>query len=185
MTYGARLAVMVAVLCLLGLGREAVGSRPESSSEGAPRIGVPTSSLVAVTPQPHPHASGQSDASAFVPSHEAAKEEASAPLPTVVITSEAPTPPAAPLEPPAGGESLEAQFRAAVERYFPASEWATAMRVAWCESRYQPWATNGEHTGVFQVTARFHGAVPSDIDGQVQQAAGIVAREGWQPWSCR
>ena len=193
-----RLAVTVVVLCVLGIGREAVGSRPESSSEGAPRIGAPTSSQVAVTPQPPSVGGGTVEVTqaleavatpteepTAIPFTATAKPTPVARLPPVIVTPEAPTPPAAPLEPPAGGVSLDAQVWAAVERYFPASEWATAMRVAWCESRYQPWATNGEHTGVFQVTARFHGAVPSDIDGQVRQAAGIVSREGWGPWSCR
>ena len=65
---------------------------------------------------------------------------------------------------------------------------AAAMSVAECETggTFNPGliGAHGEQ-GVYQVLAVYHGSVPSDITGQVAQAAGIVAREGWQPWSCR
>lgn len=95
--------------------------------------------------------------------------------PTVVVSS---------LAPPTG--SLEEQVRGAVEAYFPPSEWATAMRIAWCESRYQPWAAEpgGNHFGVFQVDPSLWGAVPADIDGQVRQAAAVWLVGGWAMWSC-
>ena len=83
--------------------------------------------------------------------------------------------------------SLEAQVRAAVQAYFPASEWERALRVAKCESRYLPWAVEpgGAHFGVFQVDPSLHGAAPPDIDGQVRQAYELWARTGdWRHWSC-
>lgn len=82
--------------------------------------------------------------------------------------------------------SLEAQVRASVERWFPASEIQTAMRVAYCESRYQPWAAEpgGRHFGVMQVDPSLWGAVPGDIDGQIQQAAVVWRAGSWAMWSC-
>lgn len=83
--------------------------------------------------------------------------------------------------------SLEAQVRASVERWFPASEEATAMRVAYCESRDEPWAAEpgGAHHGVFQVADSIWGAVPSDVDSQVRQAAVVWRAGGWGMWSCQ
>ena len=82
---------------------------------------------------------------------------------------------------------LEASVRASVERWFPASEWEWAMRVAYCESRYQPWAVeaSGDHIGIFQVAASIWGPVPSDIGGQVAQAAEVLRQGGRGMWSCR
>ena len=84
--------------------------------------------------------------------------------------------------------ATEDEVLAAVQAYFPASEWGRAMSVAECETggTFNPGliGAHGEQ-GVYQVLAVYHGSVPSDITGQVAQAAGIVAREGWQPWSCR
>lgn len=99
------------------------------------------------------------------------------PLTSTVIISAQP--------PPAG--TLEAQVRAAVVAYFPASQVETAMRVAYCESRYQPWAVeaSGSHYGVFQLDPSLHGSVPADVDGQVRQAAALWAKAGWSPWSCK
>lgn len=110
--------------------------------------------------------------------------------PTVIVSALAPPATAvtsprtvATIEPVSN--TLEAQVRAAVEANFPPSEWATAMAIAYRESRYQPWAVEpgGQHFGVFQVDPSLHGAVPSDIAGQVAQAAALWRRAGWQPWS--
>jgi hypothetical protein len=82
---------------------------------------------------------------------------------------------------------LEAEVWAAVQVYFPASEWANAMAVSSCETggTFNPGAigAHGEE-GVFQVRGIYHGSVPSDIAGQVQQAARIQSEQGWGPWSC-
>jgi hypothetical protein len=74
----------------------------------------------------------------------------------------------------------------AIEAAFPPSEVETAYRVAMCESGGDPTEVGaaGEE-GAFQVLAVFHGEVPADIYGQAEQAAGIVAEQGWGPWSCQ
>lgn len=81
-----------------------------------------------------------------------------------------------------GSNNLEA----AIEAAFPPSEWATAYRVAMCESGGDPDAPTGAagEEGAFQVIPRYHGTVPSDLLGQAQQAAEIVAEAGWSPWTC-
>ena len=83
--------------------------------------------------------------------------------------------------------SLEAEVWAAVQRYFPASEWAAALRVARCESggTFDPALVGaaGER-GIYQIRPEFWGSVPPDIDGQTAQAASIVARHSWRYWSC-
>jgi hypothetical protein len=82
--------------------------------------------------------------------------------------------------------SSQAPLRSAIEAAFPPSEVETAYRVAMCESGGDPAEVGaaGEQ-GAFQVRAEFHGPVPADIYGQAVQAAGIVAEQGWGPWSCR
>jgi hypothetical protein len=74
----------------------------------------------------------------------------------------------------------------AIVAAFPPSEVETAYRVAMCESGGDPTEVGaaGEE-GAFQVLAVFHGEVPADIYGQAEQAAGIVAEQGWGPWSCQ
>jgi hypothetical protein len=82
--------------------------------------------------------------------------------------------------------SSQAPLRSAIEAAFPPSEVETAYRVAMCESGGDPTEVGaaGEE-GAFQVLAVFHGEVPADIYGQAEQAAGIVAEQGWGPWSCQ
>lgn len=84
--------------------------------------------------------------------------------------------------PALGANNLEA----AIEAAFPPSEWATAYRVSMCESGGNPDAPTGAagEEGAFQVIPRYHGTVPSDLLGQAQQAAEIVAEAGWSPWTC-
>ena len=84
-------------------------------------------------------------------------------------------------------ESNEAEVWAAVTARWPPGEWDRAMRVAWCESRFQSWAAepSGSHFGIYQMDSSLHGPVPSDIDGQVQQAYELWAQTGdWRHWSC-
>ena len=86
-----------------------------------------------------------------------------------------------------GQYSAEAEVWAAIQAYFPISDWAAAMSVAGCETggTYNPGliGAHGEQ-GIYQVRAIYHGVVPADITGQVAQASGIVARYGWEPWTC-
>ena len=190
-------AVIVAVLAS-GIVA-AVGCRAGETTEGGRQMSGPSSSPVAVTPRPPTVGGGTVEIAAALEATTTATPEPAAlaitptdnptpvaRLPPPQSSPSAPTPPAAPLEPPAGGD-LEAQVRAAVERYFPPAEWTKAMRVAWCESRYQPWAVEpgGAHVGVYQLDPSLHGAVPADIDGQVRQAADLWRLAGWGPWQCQ
>ena len=71
------------------------------------------------------------------------------------------------------------------ETSWPESEWETVEAVAWCESRWDPSAVGllGEQ-GVLQVRPEFHGPVPPDVLGQLEQGYGIWSEYGWQPWAC-
>ena len=72
----------------------------------------------------------------------------------------------------------------AIHNEFPRREWARASRVAWCESRYDPRASNPSGaSGIYQVIPRWHGPVPHTTWGQVRQAARIWRRAGWRPWT--
>lgn len=187
----------------------AAGCRAGTVTEGGPRIGGPSPSPLAVTPQPPRVGGGTVEVvQELIEATPTPTEEptaiAATPIATVTPLARLPPPDAARSgssgdeerreQPPqvvtsgtTPGDPLEAQVRAAVERYFPAAEWETAMRIAKCESEYQPWAVEpgGAHFGVFQVDPSLHGAVPDDIDGQVRQAADLWSREGWGPWQCR
>lgn len=65
------------------------------------------------------------------------------------------------------------------ETSWPESEWSTVEAVAWCESRLDPSAVGslGER-GVLQVRPEFHGPVPSDTLGQLEQGYGSSALSG-------
>jgi len=96
----------------------------------------------------------------------------------------APVPATAPA--PQTDTSYEAEARYWIGVYFPGQE-GKAYRVASCETggTFHPGAVGraGEQ-GIFQVIARYHGPVPGSIQGQAEQASGIVAKSGWGPWSC-
>lgn len=72
-----------------------------------------------------------------------------------------------------------------------------ALRIAWCESRYDPdaynpqavWVGGQENhaTGVFQLlwplhSHRFSGASPYSAEANVRAAYGLWLERGWQPW---
>lgn len=146
-----------------------------AGEHGTPAITVVTSARVAVTSAPESDnrariAQGQSAATPTVDPVASRDDAGSSPAPSSTYAT------------------AEAEVWAAVQAYFQASEWEQAMRVARCESggTYEA-AIIGAHgeQGIYQVRAVYHGAVPPDIAGQVAQAAGIVARHGWGPWSCR
>jgi len=69
-------------------------------------------------------------------------------------------------------------------RVFRISE--TKMRaVAWCESRFQPWATNGRYSGLFQLGWSPFGLSPYDPVANALSAAQTVAHDGsWRQWEC-
>ncbi len=69
----------------------------------------------------------------------------------------------------------------------PYSELAT---VAWCESRYDPFATNGRYRGLFQEGPMFERGPFAQFGvfdplANALTAGFVVSREGWRQWSCR
>lgn len=85
------------------------------------------------------------------------------------------------------------QIKALIRATFP-EESERALRVAWCESEYDPGAynpTNGSHDGgVFQVSKKYHGAELKargldrfDVADNVAFARILYDRRGWQDWS--
>jgi hypothetical protein len=76
--------------------------------------------------------------------------------------------------------------RACIIRRVFGDEGRTAVRVAWCESRLDPNARNGQYLGTFQMgereRARFgHGRTTL---AQARAAKRYHDVAGWQPWSC-
>lgn len=64
-----------------------------------------------------------------------------------------------------------------------------ALAVAWCESRLDPNARNGQYLGLFQMGSHAralfgHGPTPHD---QAEAAHAYFVRSGrdWSPWSCK
>lgn len=64
-----------------------------------------------------------------------------------------------------------------------------ALAVAWCESRYDVWAGNGQYLGLFQMgdyarSTYGHGDTALE---QARAAYAYFAASGydWSPWACR
>lgn len=89
------------------------------------------------------------------------------------------------------------QMRALVSRYFEPEDVNRAIRVAWCESRFNPTSTDLETggTGLFHHlpefwparadAADFSGAEPTDPEANVAAAAYAVYEEGgWAVFNC-
>jgi len=79
------------------------------------------------------------------------------------------------------------EVSSAIEAFLPADSWYRMCRVAWCESRFQPDATNGPHVGVWQINARLWGHLGfdlRDIDQSTQAAAVILDAQGYRAWTC-
>jgi hypothetical protein len=72
--------------------------------------------------------------------------------------------------------------RAIVFWFGPA--WKQAETVAWCESRWQPWARNGQFAGIFQLGAaeRARFGDSSTAWGQARAASRYWRLAGWGPW---
>lgn len=81
-----------------------------------------------------------------------------------------------------------------------AGRWGLApermLRIAWCESRWDPGARSGAgHAGLFQfawttwqwasVQAGYGGASPYDAAANVESAAWLMATDGFHHWGCR
>ena len=161
-----------------------------SGEVAAPAITVVTSALAAVTSAPESNNRARVGELADPPAPEASPTPApvghagSNPALSTTPTSAQ----AADGQYSAAEGSLEAEVWAAIMLYFPSAQWAMAMRVARCESggTFDPAIVGkaGER-GIYQIRPEFWGSVPPDIEGQTAQAASIVARHSWAPWSCR
>ena len=72
---------------------------------------------------------------------------------------------------------------------------AWALRVARCESGFNPRATNGSHRGLFQVSMRWHAAriarmgfTPDqmwEVGPNISVALAIYNEQGGGPWQCK
>lgn len=92
----------------------------------------------------------------------------------------------------------EVQVRTLMAEYFAAEDVNKAVRVAWCESRFNPSSTNLRTgaVGLFQhlpryweeraESAGFPGAEPTDPEASAAAAAWAVYNEGgWDTFACR
>lgn len=99
---------------------------------------------------------------------------------------------------PGTGWLSEVEVRALVSLYFEPVDVNRAVRVAWCESRFDPKATDLRTGGVglFKhlprywedraVKAGFAGADPTDPEASIAAAAWAVYQEGgWDTFVCR
>jgi hypothetical protein len=111
-----------------------------------------------------------------------------------VGTKPLPTPVRVAIPPPAGGD-IEAIIRAAAARH--GADASQLLRVAWCESRYNPSAYNASSgaSGLFQfmprtwaansVRAGYAGASVWDPVASANTAAWMFARNQAHQWSCK
>jgi hypothetical protein len=92
----------------------------------------------------------------------------------------------------------QVEVRALVSRYFAAEDVNRAVRVAWCESRFDPESSNLRTgaVGLFQHLPRywaeradnagFPGAEPTDPEASTAAAAwAIYHGGGWDTFACR
>lgn len=73
-----------------------------------------------------------------------------------------------------------------IRRVFGPRHGAKAVRVAWCESRFDPRARNGQYKGVFQMGRRERARFGHSrtVLGQALAARRYFRVSGWSPWSC-
>ncbi len=99
---------------------------------------------------------------------------------------------------PGSGWLSEVEVRALVSLYFESTDINRAVRVAWCESRFDPKATDLRTggVGVFKhlprywddrvAKAGFKGADPTDPEASIAAAAWAVYHDGgWDTFACR
>lgn len=64
-----------------------------------------------------------------------------------------------------------------------------ALRVTWCESRWNTWAQNGQYLGLFQMGSYARARYGHDKTalGQAKAAYRYFVASGrdWSPWSCK
>ncbi|MGE0135784.1 MAG: hypothetical protein AB7L91_12850 [Dehalococcoidia bacterium] len=88
---------------------------------------------------------------------------------------------------PAGSRILSpSELRAALElSAWPRDLWLTVERIIRCESGGNLDAVGPlGHRGLMQVAPWFHGAVPTDAVGQLNQGHQVYLKQGWQAWEC-
>jgi hypothetical protein len=90
---------------------------------------------------------------------------------------------------PTGGEASKASSTTrAICKVF-GSYCGQALRVSWCESRYNIWARNGQYLGLFQMGdyARARYGHSNNAWGQARAAYRYFTDSGrdWSPWSCK
>lgn len=123
-------------------------------------------------------------ASASVPTPVESVDPEAAAAPEPEPAAEVPAPPA-----PTGGGSVED----AIATYF-GDIYDSAIGVAQCESGLDPYATNGQFRGLFQIGA-MHQGLAAELGYSWDQmydpyvnshvARALYNGSGWQPWSCR
>lgn len=88
------------------------------------------------------------------------------------------------------GDAAIAIVLACRMEHVPAGACQSFMTVAWCESRMNPHATNGQYKGLFQLSAR-HRSDPiirllgwRDAYAEALHTVRYVKRHGWSEWQC-
>ncbi|HLU51986.1 MAG TPA: hypothetical protein VK011_00140 [Acidimicrobiia bacterium] len=126
------------------------------------------------------------------------EDEEAAPLTADQLLSGEETETESPLDTvPTHGWLSEMQVRAIVSRYFKAEDVNRAIRVAWCQSRFNPTSSDPRTGGMglfhhlpdfWEARAQavdFAGAEPSDPEANVAAAAYAVYEEGgWAVFPC-
>jgi hypothetical protein len=80
-----------------------------------------------------------------------------------------------------------------IRQVFP-RHYRAAQAVAWCESRYDPMATNGQYKGIYQLSTSWrlyfrrmwhvHDVAYTPAEN-VRAAHAIYRAQGWDPWQCK
>ena len=91
--------------------------------------------------------------------------------------------------PATAGSPAQHNYNASVIRHVFKGYGDQAVRVAWCESRLEVWAQNGQYLGLFQMGSHeraTYGHGP-DAWSQARAAWRYFKATGcdWSPWSCR
>ena len=77
-------------------------------------------------------------------------------------------------------------FKRALVMHFGRS-WKAAAIVSWGEGGWNPYASNGQYLGTFQMGARERSTYGHSrtLAGQAAAAAKYWRVSGWGPWSCK
>ncbi|MFP3914444.1 MAG: hypothetical protein ACLFWM_06185 [Actinomycetota bacterium] len=152
---------------------------------------APRSQVVAVPASPSEDADGETQS----PDDSLTSEEL---LASAEAESEGEAEEADPVETiPTHGWLSEMQVRALIARYFPPEDVNRAIRIAWCQSRFNPTSVNPETggTGLFHHLPEFWpqraravglpDAEPTDPEANVAAAAHAIYEEGgWSVFNC-